>query len=164
MNRAEFDDLSLARWRRPLTPAELQRLEARFALHPEDREEWESDTQLQGLMRQLPERMPSSNFTAQVLAAVQPARSRPTRSPVAGWRSLLLNWRMATTLAAAVVLVAGLNRFQSARRGQLAQNAATLSTLTLPSVEMLQDFDAIYSMSQSAPPATADVELLLALQ
>jgi negative regulator of sigma E activity len=110
----------------------------------------------------IPDAPVPSNFTARVLQAVEREESRQTRGRnfTWNWRSLLP--RVAVT--AAVILFAGLTLRQhelTAQRTALARNVALVAgAQPLPSVDALQNFDAIRRMSQPR----ADDELLTLLQ
>jgi len=115
--------------------------------------------ELRELLSRLPDAPVPSNFTARVMRAVEldELRSARTRGWHWSWHSLLPR---AAVVAAAVVM-AGLTIQQhevNAHRIQLAQNVAqVIGAQPLPSVDALQNFDAIQRMSQ---PAHADEGLL----
>jgi anti-sigma factor RsiW len=161
-----YEQLREISWRRPLTPAEESRLAKWLAAHPEAQAEWDTDAALNETLAALPNAPVASNFTARVVQAAQReafgAQSRPLRSP---WPA---NWwlRFVPRIAlAAVVLgavLASYNHTQSARRAEWARSLATVSQVaSLPSPEVLKDFDAIAALS-STPPA--DEELLKVMQ
>ncbi len=151
--------------RRSLNADEEARLRTHFLLHPEDQAAWDEEMALQHALRQLPNAPLSSNFTAQVLAAVD--REERSIEPVTrshDWLAWLrgLRWTQATAMAA-VILCVGLFSYQHVRsqsRVALAKDLQVVSSVAkLPSVDMLKDFDAINSLSQ-AP--RADLDLLAA--
>jgi hypothetical protein len=167
MNEREFNDLRELGWRRPLTPAEAARGRQHLAGQRESQAEWEMDAALTQALHQLPDAPLASNFTAQVLHALEREASLPARSdlPFAAVRA----WfnRVAPRLAGAVAVVglASLVWMQYSHQQQQRQfvrSAATiLQASTVPNPELLQDFDAISHLSQ-LPPAS-DAELLTAL-
>jgi negative regulator of sigma E activity len=115
--------------------------------------------ELRELLSRLPDAPVSSNFTARVMQAVeredlQAARTRGWRWR---WRSLLP--RAAAT--ATVAIAAGFAFYQHEiynQRAEIAKNVVRVANAQpLPSVDALQNFDAIQRMSQ---PAHADEELL----
>ena len=114
--------------------------------------------ELRGLLSRLPDAPVASNFTARVMQAVELEESRALRQ----WSVSAWNWRAILprfAVAAVVVIAAGLafQQYQSAaRREQLTRNVAQFAS-AMPSVEALQNFDAIRRMSQ---PAHADEGLL----
>ena len=118
-------------------------------------------------MRELLSRLPNapvpSNFTARVMQAIELDELQAGRRRRWSWNWHALLPRFA---AAAVVVVAGglvLHQHEiSSRRNALAQSVALFANAQpLPSVEALNNFDAIQRMSQ---PAHADEELLALLQ
>ncbi len=119
------------------------------------------------LLRQLPDAPLSSNFTAQVLLAVNRQDNRKVSS--GGWR--WWQWFASSRPAyrpAIVGLVVCLSFFsyheyRSVERSNRAKSVATVSNIAaVPSVELLQDFEAIHGLSHVSTPV--DTELLAALQ
>jgi anti-sigma factor RsiW len=150
MTSDPFDHpLREANWRRPLTQAEEAQLKAWLEAHPEARPDCEIEKQLGHALQQLPDAPVPSNFTALVLQAVERESNRPNRIPVQGqtwwkrWR-----WAAAQTALGAALMLSGLfayQRVQSHRRAaEFAESVAAISSISsLPSPEILQDFDAI---------------------
>lgn len=162
MNESEFNRLREESWRRKLSSAEEADLRSWLAEHPESQAEWDADFSLTKAIEQLPNIPVPSNFTARVLQEIEreAAVQSHGRAPKWHWlRSLLPRAAIAT-----VVLSVGLlavHEHRVVRREQLAQSVATVSEVaSLPSPEVLQDFDAIQQMSQR--PA-GDKVLLAAL-
>jgi len=153
MNR-EPENLSEPLWRRTLTAAESAALRSQPELQAEAR--------LTEALAKMPDAPVPSNFTARVLAAVEREELRAVRSR--GWT---LNWRLLwprVAVAAAVLIFAGvsLQRYEiHSQRAGLAKNMVLLAGSPPPSVDALENLDAIQRMSQSA---RADGELLAALQ
>lgn len=142
-------------WRRKLSAAEHTGLRAQPEL--------ELEARLTEALAQIPDASLPSNFTARVLAAVDLAESQGMRS-----RNWTLNWRLLwprVAAVAAVLIFAGVSfqRYEeNSHRIALARNVAMLLVAQPPpSVEALNNFDAIQRMSQSGH---ADGELLAALQ
>ncbi len=114
--------------------------------------------ELRGLLSRLPDAPVASNFTARVMQTVELEASRPSRPRLfsaVDWRALLPRF----AVAAVVIMAAGLvfQRYEAnAHRGQMARNIALVAS-AMPSVEALQNFDAIRRMSQ---PVHADDGLL----
>jgi hypothetical protein len=115
--------------------------------------------ELRELFARLPDAPVSSNFTARVMQAVELDELQAARSR--GWR---WNWRafMPRAAAAAVMVVAaGFTFYQHElynRRAEIATSVVLVARAQpLPSVDALQNFDAIQRMSQ---PAHADEGLL----
>jgi anti-sigma factor RsiW len=116
--------------------------------------------ELRELLSRLPDAPVSSNFTARVMQAVEREELQATRTR--GWR---WNWHALlprAAVAAVMVAAAGFTFYQheiSNQRFDLARNMAFVvnNHTPLPSVDALQNFDAIQRMSQ---PAHADEGLL----
>ena len=142
-------------WRRKLSAPERAKLRAQPDL--------ELEARLTAALTQLPAAPVPSNFTARVLDAVEREAAREERS-----RPWVLNWwalwpRMA--MAAAVLIVAGVSiqRYEvHSQRVHLAKDVATVAaTRPLPSVDVLENLDAIQRLGQSGH---ADGELLALMQ
>jgi hypothetical protein len=121
------------------------------------------DEPLQNELRKLLSRLPDapvpSNFTARVMQAVELEELQTARTR--GWH---WNWRALLPRAAVVatlLVAAGFTLYQHeiySQRFELAQNVARVAQAQpLPSVDALQNFDAIERMSQ---PVRADEGLL----
>ncbi len=113
--------------------------------------------ELQKLLSRLPDAPVSSNFTARVMQAVEREELQAVRTR--GWR---WNWHALlprAAVAAVMVAAAGFTFYQHEIFSQRAALSVALLTPPppLPSVDALQNFDAIQRMSQ---PAHADEELL----
>jgi ferric-dicitrate binding protein FerR (iron transport regulator) len=169
MNNTEFE-----RWldtvrRRPLSAAEQSQLESFLSRHPDWREAWNEEATLTRLLAALPDPPISSNFTAQVLNATN--FHSPPAARVLPWLQLP---RPALGFAlASLVLLLGAVGFlvhQDRTQTRWAASVADLSrqielaanSTDLPAIQLLQDFDAIYHLSQ--PHSLADEELLAALE
>jgi len=148
-------------WRRKLTSAEEAELRSWLETHPEARAEWEAETGLAAVLEGLPDVPVPTNFTARVLQAVErETAAAPRRSEWGVW----LRWLPKAAFVLAV-LAAGLVSYhlvQSAERTKLAQSVAAVADIpSLPSPDILQDFDAIRA---SSPAATPDEQLLALLK
>ena len=114
--------------------------------------------ELRGFLSRLPDAPVASNFTARVMQAVELEEARTRRR----WSVSAWNWRAILprfAVAAVVIVAAGLafeRHETAAQREQLAINIAQAAH-SMPSIEALQNFDAIRRMSQ---PAHADEGLL----
>ena len=166
MNEHEFQELREAGWRRKLTPGEEAELQRHLTSRPEMRGNCETDSVLTHLLAQLPDAPVASNFTAQVLQAVERESVRPVhgRFGFGGAREWLA--RLAPRLAwAAGLLVAALviwKQYEITERGKImAGLEPVLQASALPDPKLLQDFDAIQQLGSLPPPT--DVELLSAL-
>ena len=135
-------DSSESLWRRKLSAAE------RAALRPQS--EMASEADLTNALAKIPEVPVASNFTARVMAAIELEEAAAARNR--GW-----NWRLLwprVAVAAAVLIFAGVSgqRFETnSQRVALAKIVASVAVAQpLPSVEALNNFDAIQRMSQHA--------------
>ncbi len=169
-----MDDPELSRFkdtlaRRPLTAAERECLDRLLASRPDLAPDWEAECALAGLLARLSDVPLASNFTAQVLGAIDAPFAHRPRSL---WRWVGFGHpalQFAGLAACLVALVAGLWLRQSLHRAHMASSVAGVvrsvdaaSTLAqLPPVVVLQDFEAIHRLSQT--PVRADLELLDAL-
>jgi len=157
-----FRELS---WRRKLTPAEEAELRNWLATHVEEQADWEAEARLSDALDQLPDAPVPSNFTANVLQALQLEQNAQARAarPSPGWWQLL-TWVPKAALAALVV-AAGFLFFlhgQTVRRAELRDSVVFVSAVkSLPSPEVLRDFDVIRALDQTPP---ADEQLLTLLQ
>jgi len=143
-----------ALWRRPLTPAERAQLPATPELQLE--------AHLTDALTQLRDIPVPSNFTARVLAAVDWEDAAAARPPAPTWHWRLWLPRLAATAAILVVAGLGFQRYEAGVwRASLVQTVAVVSAAPAPSVDALENLDAIQRMGQSAH---ADGELLADLQ
>jgi negative regulator of sigma E activity len=143
-------------WRRPLPPSERAALRAQPEL--------ELEASLTDALARLPNAPVPSNFTARVMDAIDLEDLKSTRSSGRrwNWHALLPRFAVAT----AVLLFVGLGLQQhgaSQRRADIVRtlSAVANTTASVPSLDALENLDAIRRMGQSAP---ADTELLAALQ
>jgi hypothetical protein len=150
-------------WRRKLTAEEQAQLNDWLAAHPEARADWEAETCLNTLLARVTDVPVPSNFTSRVLQAV--AREETVAQP--GQHPLLrfsFRWAWAISAIALTLLVCLLSfravensRLQRVSRSLLAVSPVT----TLPSLDVLTNFDVICALDRTPPP---DEELLKALQ
>ena len=163
---SHYNHLREASWRRKLTATEEADLRAWLAGHPEAQADWEAETTLNEALGRLPDAPVPSNFTARVLQAAErdaTALARRGRSRWWGWRPW---WRWLPRAAmAALVLGAGWFSYQQARvvrRGRLVASLEAVSGVSsLPSVKILEDYDAVRALNQCPP---ADEQLLALMQ
>jgi len=151
-------------WRRKLTVAEETRLRAWLAAHPEAESDWEAETALNQALARSHDLAVSTNFTARVLEAVRLEEAAVSRGRAAGRLWLRLRWLPKAALAALIV-GAGLVSYQNhqlTKRKALALSVAAVSDVaSLPSPDILEDFDAVRALKQTPP---ADVDLLALLK
>lgn len=123
------------------------------------------DARLDALLRALPDKPVASNFTARVLQAVERENSTGTARP-AEWSFawLRLHW-LPRVAVASLTLASCVFTYQirvEAHRAQFARSVAAVTQVaSMPSPEMLKDFEAIRRLNQNPP---ADRELLALLQ
>ena len=167
MNESEYQALVEASWRRSLTDDEEARLDAWLRVHPEAHNEWEAESALNRILEELPEAPVASNFTARVLQAVE--RESATAARHESVLDRLKHWfwrpapRVAWALLAAGLLGFGYQQHQTNVRGQMAKGLSVLANVaTLSGPVVLQDFEAIQRLGQSAP--SDDEELYALLQ
>jgi hypothetical protein len=152
-------------WRQQLTDAERAELQAFLAAHPEAKADWELEFQLNGLLEKLPEApRVASNFTAQVMQAVEreaAAQTREGRSggwswfPVRAWLA-----RGAMACAVAGVTCFALYEHQLGERMTMAQNVAKLAeAYSAAGTDATEDLEPISRLGDE-PPAKPDIELV----
>ena len=115
--------------------------------------------ELRELLSRLPDAPVSSNFTARVMQAVELEERQAARRWNWHWNWRSLMPRVAVTSVALVMAGLVVQQHEvNAHRTQLAEDVAHVTTAQpLPSVDALQNFDAIQRMSQ---PAHADEGLM----
>ena len=150
----EPSDLRESLWRRKPSATEHNELRAQPDL--------ELEARLTDALGQLADAPVASNFTSRLLAEIDREEAQTARSR-SRWNWNFLQPRLA--LAVAVVLFAGLGirHYEiESHRTALARNVALVAVShPLPSVDALENLDAIQRMSQSTH---ADGELLADLQ
>jgi anti-sigma factor RsiW len=164
-----------ASWRK-LSQADAAELDTWLASHPDAQPDWEAETRLTEALSRLPDAPLASNFTARVLQAVERETAATHRAQLPTWWQ---RWRRLAKfgLAGTAALVAGLlvveHHQQSVRRAELANSIAKVSSVaSLPSPEILQDFEAIRVLKTTPArvrdhvfdPSQADEQLLALLQ
>ncbi len=166
MKMTEYQALVEESWRRPLTVDEQARLDAWLVANPAGRSEWEADVSLTRELQRLPDAPLASNFTGQVMLAVDRELAAAARRP--SFLDTVTRWfrRPASRLAWAVLLVGvGLFGYQQHRAGvrnELAKGFSALASMAaLSDPAVFKDFDAVRRLGQAAP--TDDEELLAVL-
>lgn len=166
MNESEYQDLLEASWRRPLTADELARMEAWLASHPDAQLEWESEIRLSGLLARLPNAPLASNFTAQVMQAIDHDARAAERAPaffvrVRRWFNRPLP-RIAWALLLVGALWLGYDRHQDNVRSEVAKGMSVLANVAnLSDPSVLQDFEAIQRLSETTPGADDELYAVL---
>ena len=151
----EPSNLRESLWRRKPSAAERASLSGQPELAAEAR--------LTAALAKTPNVPVASNFTARVMAAIEREERQAARNR--GWR---WSWRYLfprAAMAAAVLVFTGVTvqRYEaSSHRQEMIRTVAMVAgDKSAPSVDTLQDLEAIVRMSQ---PAHADGDLLVALQ
>lgn len=159
MNESDYNQLSEERWRRKLTPAEEASVRAWLAEHPEFEADWEMDTHLTNVLERLTDVPAPSNFTARVLQAV--ARESKAVNPSKARRPWFLRSLLPRAAVVAAIFAAGLLTYHehtAVKRQELVHGVQVVAAVSsLPSPEILQDFDTIRQMSTTPGP---DPELI----
>lgn len=152
-------------WRRKLTAAEEARLQAWLAAHPQAQPEWEAEAGLNTVLGQVPDAPVPSNFTARVMQAIEREAVAELRRPQTTWRTWLHRRWLPRVAFAAVVVGAGVvsyHEVQVVQRKKMVESVAAVSAVSsLPSAEILKDFDAIQALNPAPGP---DEQLLAVLQ
>jgi len=152
-------------WRRELTAPEQAELRAWLAAHPEAQADWEAEAGLSAALGRLPDVPVPSNFTARVMQAVEREAGAELRGPQGNWLARLWRRWLPKIAFAAVVVSAGLvsyHQLQAAHRKKLVESVSAVSAVSsLPSPDILKDFDAIRALNPTPAP---DEQLLTMLQ
>ena len=160
-----FNRLRELSWRRRLTGSEEAELRAWLSAHPEAQADWEAEAGLNAALSRLPDTPVSGNFTARVLQAVEREAAAELRRRDGKW--LTWPWRRWVPRAALAAVIVGAafvsyQKVEATGRRKLAESVAVVSAVSsLPSPDILKDFDAIQALNLAPPP---DGELLLVFQ
>jgi len=161
MNEFDYKTLLEKRWRQKLTPAEEASVREWLAQHPESKADWDLETQLSAGLEKLPEVPVPSNFTARVLQAVERETALPKRSTTDSPRFMhVLRLRAPAAIVSVVLVLFVVTHHQhtQAKRAELVQGVKVVTGVSsLPSPEILQDFDTIRQLPAATGP---DPELI----
>lgn len=165
INDPIYTELRELSWRRPLTAAEKAQVRAFLTAHPEAQADWEAEVGLNEALSSLPEAPVASNFTARVLQAVERESLAEERQ---GRRQGFWFWgqqwlpRLAFVAVALGTALISHDQIVSARRARVGQSVTIVADVSsLPSPEILKDYDAISALSETPAP---DMALLAALK
>ena len=166
MNEERHKQLIEASWRRALSPSEEAELQLHLAAHPDKQLEWEDELALSFALNNLPNAPLASNFTSQVLQAVDAEERRRERADSSATRpAWFRRWfpRFASVGILIASVFAGFNFYEAHRRSTATEMVSVLSDITaaFPSPQVLEDFDAIHELRTA--PAFSDEELVAAL-
>jgi len=164
MNDAEYHQLRELSWQRKLTGAEEAELQKYLAAHPEAKTDWETDAELNRVLDALPAAPPvASNFTAQVMQAVE--REAPAQARAESWfaRGRLWSWlpRAAAACVVAGVVLLGYHEHQVRTREAMARRVADLARAVSASPELLANYDHIRRLGDTPPKADTALLALL---
>jgi hypothetical protein len=155
MNESDYNELREASWQRKLTAAEDAALQAWLAEHPGSQADRDSDLRLSELLERLPDAPVPSNFTARVLQAVERDASAESRPVVSRWSWVLRSLLPKAAAAAVVLTVAMLTYHENtvSKRAEVVQGVKVVAGVpSLPSPEVLQNFDTIRNMGNPSGP------------
>lgn len=167
MNELFYQELREISWRRKLTPEEETQLQGWLAAHPDKQAEWELEQSLSEQLRHLSNAPLSSNFTSQVMQALDAELARQEREGRGGRGWLQWLHKLAPRLApVSLALVVAITFFVYQRGDKVEQQyqAKAIESVVhaadqVPSHEILADFEVIEKL-----PFASDDDLLAALQ
>jgi hypothetical protein len=169
MNELEYNRLREISWRRKLSAEEEITLQSYLLAHPDLQADWDDDLALSHALDRLPNAPLPSNFTAQVMLALDlevAAEERKMRQN-RDWRWWLHQFlpKAALGLLTVSLGVLGMTQYRNHLREEMMHKTAEFSKVAgvLPEAEMWQDFEAIRRLNTSTPAASDD-ELLAALK
>ncbi len=154
MNESEYNALTELSWRRPLTADEQARLDAWLTTHPQQQADWELEVTVNDLLTRLPNAPLASNFTSQVMRAVERDLSAEARQMSLFDRVKRWFRNPAPRLAWALGLVAvgwfGIHQHQANMRSDMAKGLSVMANVaSLSNPSMLEDFEAIRRLNTS---------------
>jgi anti-sigma factor RsiW len=163
MNDPVYQRLREVSWQRRLTETEEAQMREHLATHPEVQADWDLELSLNHAFDQLPDAPLASNFTAQVLQAVEREAAAQARASQKGWGSKWLVWNWMPKVAATVVALGSCVFFyhehQINARTAMANSVVMVSeAVSASNPELMEDFDAIRQLGDPKPKA--DTELL----
>lgn len=124
------------------------------------------DARLDALLRRLPDKPLSSNFTARVVQAVE-REDRRAAGPAMPWWDVLrhplhLLPRLAVATLALCLGLFSFQRYETVTQARMAESVAAVAHVSsLPGPDVLQDFEVVRRLSQTP---RADEELLALLR
>jgi hypothetical protein len=168
MNDAALNRLIELSWRSKLTVGEQEEVRGLLAAHPDWEVTWRKEVQLTRGLQELPNVAVPSNFTARVLQSIELEERGSARAPSAFGRAIgrfQRGW-LPRLAFGAVIVTAGLltyrHEHQILLRREYAQSVAAVSGVaSLPSPEILENFEAIRQLNNTPAP---DEQLLAILQ
>jgi hypothetical protein len=160
MNEQQHKELVEASWRRNLSPEEEATLQLYLAARPEIQADWEDELALGNALRDLPDAPLSSNFTSQVLQALD-REERVVETPtIPFWRQWMP--RLATAATVVVLLFTGLNLHRANNRTNVRETVVPVTYIaTAVEPRVFEDFEAIQQLRTA--PQFSDDELVQVL-
>lgn len=124
------------------------------------------DARLDALLRRLPDKPVASNFTARVLQSVQRENRQPAQTTTTWWEILRHPLQLIPRLAVATLALGlglfSFQRYEVVAQAKMAESVSAVAQVSsLPSPDVLQDFETVRRLSQTPP---ADEELLALLR
>ena len=167
MNPNDPENLRQTLWRKPLSAKELDGLGKDSGQDPATAEDLKLEAALTRALKSLPKAEIPSNFSSRLWQELDkaPANSRSAASWISQFSSRLAGLvpRLAVGAIALAMVALAYHEHTVSRRTEMAHSLTTFSAVaSLPSMEVLEDFDTIQRLKQ-APPAV-DLELLAVLQ
>jgi hypothetical protein len=163
MKKLDPNDLRELLWRTSLNQEEEAQLQAYLSAHPEA--DLREELRLNQVLNQLPDAPIASNFTSQVLRAIELEEIKISREHKRGWPAWRVGFGWVSRLViAGFVFVAGvltIHQVQTTKRAELAQSVEKVSHVASLPTDWLENFDTINRLNLPAP---ADEELLAALK
>lgn len=163
MNNSVYHRLREESWRRKLTAAEEAELRSWLEAHPDVAADWELESGLSTMLARLPDAPVPSNFIARVAQTIEAEEGRPTTARPHWWNLFLPRIAFATlTLSAGLLAYRDYHERTVHHQRELIKGVETVSSVaSLPSPEILKDFEAIRRLNTAPPP---DDELLALLK
>lgn len=165
MAETKYHELLEITRRRPLAPEEQAVAAEWLRAHPEVAADWEVERRLTECLHRLPEPQLPSNFTAQVMAALDRADRASNRSAGSWfprWRTVWIGWQgaAAASLTAALLLGAQMVR-QAQVRSEVSRAIVALPAAGLEDVDLWRDFDSIAHLAVAPLPSVDELTEVL---
>jgi hypothetical protein len=164
MNDPVYQLLREQSWRRRLTEAEEARLRDYLTTHPEAQQDWELETGLNQIFDQLPNVPVASNFTANVLQAVEQELAAQARAKSKRWHFRWTSWipKAAVATVAFSSCLFFYHQHQVNAREAMANSVVMISAAVAASnPSLLEDYDAITRLGESKPKVDTEILALL---
>jgi hypothetical protein len=169
MKKRSYEDWIDLQWQRELSQEEVLDWQSFLSNQPEFAAQWELDQQLLRGVRSLADVPLSNNFTSRVLRSVEHVQPEhlnhiQTREPaIESWLSRFWALPAMRVVGVSALILVGVGIWQwDPNAVNLVESVTTITEAeTVPTVEELQDFDAIHGLAQSS--ADIDWELVLAM-